>query len=89
MVTKDLIANKDLTSTRNVMSLVTTLERDYKSTTITIETAAEQRKANAKSLLGILSLACVKGTDIKVCISDPAHPDQENNASIFIESWFK
>lgn len=87
MYEKKVVATANLLSRRNASSLANTLEIKCKTTSIFF-TTDEDRQINAKSLLGLLSIACSKGTEITVKISGKS-PEGEKAAMEVIETWFE
>lgn len=49
----------------------------------------EERRVNAKSLLGVLSLGIVSGTPIRIIADGPDEVDAVESLVSFIESGFK
>lgn len=86
MLTRTIKSTVDLMSRRNISSLVTTLVLQCKTTSIYFSTDSN-RQANAKSVLGLLSIGCPVNTPITVTISGKS-TEGEEAAMATIEKWF-
>lgn len=87
MTVKKLTTTVDLFS-RHAASLASTINNDCKEVSIYFcDMTAMDRRINPKSILGLLSLSCKKGTEIQIMISGP-NESVENDAYLIIEKWF-
>lgn len=88
MLSKTITTTADLFSRRNASSLANTIDTKCKDASVYFETTSSNRQVNAKSILGLLSLACEKNAELKVVVSGKTADIEEQTLNT-VESWFK
>ena len=85
MITKEVVINNQVGLHARPATFFIQKANEFKSS---IWVEKEERRVNAKSLLGVLSLGIVKGTPVTIIADGADEEDAINTLSALIESDF-